>query len=77
MQEKTDTRMRAASRLAEDLPYRIGLWRADAPDEAERVLARAATMALARAIFTAAQGEHPQRRIVLCKGTRVVSDSAD
>jgi hypothetical protein len=77
MQDKSDTRMRAAARPSEDLPYRIELWRADAANEVERVLARAASMALARAIFKAAQGEHPQRRIVLCKGTRVVSDSAE
>jgi hypothetical protein len=39
------------------------------------VLARAASMQLARAIFKAAQGEHPERRITLRKGNRVVSDS--
>ena len=74
MPDKADTRTRTASRPSEDLPYRIELWRADA-DEPERVLARAASIQLARAIFTAAQGEHPQRRITLCKGNRVVSDS--
>jgi hypothetical protein len=76
MQDKADTRTRTASRPPEDLPYRIELWRADA-DELERVLARATSIQLARAIFTAAQGEHPQRRITLCKGNRVVSDSSD
>jgi len=30
---------------------------------------------LARAIFKAAQGEHPERRITLRKGNRVLSDS--
>jgi hypothetical protein len=49
--------------------------RGDAINEIERVLARAATVQLARAIFKAAQGEHPQRRITLCKDNRVVSDS--
>jgi hypothetical protein len=76
MQDKADTRTRTAS-PSEDLPYRIELWRADAADAVERVLARAASMQLARAIFTAAQNEHPQRRITLCKGNRVVSDSCD
>jgi hypothetical protein len=74
MQDKVKTRTGAASRPPEDLPYRIELWRADA-DELKRVLARAVTVQLARAIFKAAQGEHPQRRITLCKGNRVVSDS--
>jgi hypothetical protein len=73
MQNKTDTR--TASRPSEDLPYRVELWRADAANEVERVLGRAASVQLARAIFTAAQGEHPQRRITLWKGNRVVSDS--
>jgi len=76
MQDKTDTRTHLAARPSEDLPYRIELWRADAND-VERVLARAASMTLAHVIFKAAQGEHPQRRIMLCKGTHVVSDSAD
>src|SRR6185369_17166645 len=51
----------------EDLPYRIELWHATR-DEVERVLARAASAGLARAIFKAAQGEYPQRRITLTKG---------
>jgi chaperone required for assembly of F1-ATPase len=75
MQHKTDTSSRTAA-APEDLPYRVELWRADA-EEVERVLARAASMHLARAIFTAAQREHPQRRITLCKGNRVVTDSAE
>src|ERR1043166_5746209 len=41
------------------LPYRVELWRADAANE----IGRAASAQLARAIFTAAQAEHPQRRI--------------
>jgi hypothetical protein len=74
MPDKSDAPTRTASRPSEDLPYRVELWRADA-HEPERVLACAASIQLARAIFTAAQGEHPQRRITLCKGNRVVSDS--
>jgi hypothetical protein len=75
MQDKVKTRTGAAFRPSEDLPYRIELWRADGERGVERVLARAVTAQLAHAIFKAAQGEHPQRRITLCKGTRVVSDS--
>ena len=76
MQDKTDTRTRTASHPSDDLPYRIELWRADVANEIERILARAATAQLARAIFKAAQGEHPHRRITLCRGNRIVSDSA-
>jgi len=77
MQDKTDTRAAGASRPAEDLPYRVDLWRADGENGVERVLARAASMPLARAIFKAAQGEHPDRRITLSKGNRILSDSAE
>jgi hypothetical protein len=75
MQDKVKTRTGAASRPPEVLPYRIELWRADGEQGVERVLARAVTAQLAHAIFKAAQGAHPQRRITLCKGDRVVSDS--
>jgi hypothetical protein len=77
MQDKTDTRTRTASRPAEDLPYRVDLWRTEDENGVERVLARAASMPLARAIFKAARGEHPDRRITLCKGNRIVSDSSE
>jgi len=76
MQDKVDTRTRTASRPAEDLPYHIDLWRADGGNGIERVLARAASMPLARAIFKAARGEHPDRRITLSKANRILSDSA-
>ena len=60
----------------EELPYSIELW--DDDDRLpQRVLARAFTSALARAIFQAAQNEHPERRIVLRRGARTVADSAD
>jgi hypothetical protein len=59
----------------EDLPYRIELWHAGR-SEVERVLGRAVSAALAQAIFKAAQGEYPQRRITLSKGGAMVSDSA-
>ena len=61
----------------EELPYRVELWHDGVGDAVERVLARAANTQLARAIFKAAQGEHPERRITLRKGNRVVSDSSD
>jgi hypothetical protein len=59
----------------EDLPYRIELWQRDR-STVERVLARAVSAELARAIFKAAQGEYPQRRITLSKGQATVADSA-
>jgi hypothetical protein len=40
------------------------------------VLARAVNAQLAREIFKAAQGEHPERRITLRRGRRIVADSA-
>ena len=46
------------------------------PDAVERVLARAATAELARAIFKAARSEHPQRRVTLRRGNRILADSA-
>ncbi|MDX8454567.1 hypothetical protein RFM98_17545 [Mesorhizobium sp. VK9D] len=64
------------SRAAEALPYRIELWHSKSGDIVERVLARAFTAQLARAIFQAAKDEHPQRRITLRKGNLVLSDSS-
>jgi hypothetical protein len=61
----------------EKLPYRIELWDAADPDSIERVLARAFSAALARAIFKAARVEHPDRRITLRRGKRLVADSAE
>ena len=63
------------SKPKEDLPYRIELWRDGGETSIERVLARALNAELARAIFKAAQGEYPQRRITLSKGARLVADS--
>jgi len=62
--------------LKETLPYRIELRGAGEADAVERVLARAFNAALARAIFRAALGEHPDRRITLSRGTRLIDDSA-
>ncbi|MBZ9767552.1 hypothetical protein LB515_13940 [Mesorhizobium sp. CA15] len=71
------TRSANSSRSAEALPYRIELWRADSHEIIERVLARAATAQLARAIFQAARDEHPRRRITLRKGNGILSDTSD
>jgi hypothetical protein len=60
----------------EDLPYWIELRKADDPDTVESVLARALNAELARAIFNAAQSEHPERRITLRNGDRIVADSS-
>jgi hypothetical protein len=58
----------------EDLPFCVELWQAD-EDKVERVLARALSVQLARAIFTAALTEFPQRRITLRRGSETVLDS--
>lgn len=60
----------------EELPYRVELWHDGVGDRIERILARALNAQLARAIFKAATGEHPNRRITLRKGTRLIADSA-
>ena len=61
----------------EHLPYRVELWTGDDRDVVERVLARAANAAVARAIFKAARDEHPERRITLRRGVRIVADTAE
>jgi hypothetical protein len=58
----------------EELPFRVELWLVDR-DKVERILARAASAALAHAIFKAAQVEHPGRRITLSNGKHIVADS--
>lgn len=60
----------------EELPFRVELWHDGGADAVERVLARAANAQLARAIFKAAQGEHPERRITLRRDARILADSA-
>ncbi|UCI08638.1 hypothetical protein [Mesorhizobium sp. B1-1-8] len=70
------TRSANSSRPAEALPYRIELWHPESHEIIERVLARAVTAQLARAIFQAARDEHPQRRITLRKGNRILSDTS-
>lgn len=56
------------------LPYAIELW--DLPRTGpEKLIARAAGIVLARAIFAAAQTEHLGRRLVLRRGSKVLQDS--
>ena len=76
MNERTAkiARITGAVAQTERLPYRIELWNSDA-DLLERVLARALNAQLARAIFRAAQKEHPDGRILLRRGTRTVAAS--
>jgi hypothetical protein len=71
------SRIGTTSRPLEDLPYRIELWHDGSSESVERVLARALNAPLARAIFKAAQGEHPDRRITLRKGNRIIADSSN
>lgn len=64
------------SRRREKLPYVIELWHATGSAAVERVLARALNAQLAREIFKAAKDEHPERRVTLRKGSRIVADSS-
>jgi hypothetical protein len=55
------------------LPYVVEIW--DLPRaKVEEVMARADTLAVARAIFEAAISENPSRRVVLRQGARVIED---
>jgi hypothetical protein len=75
-QESQVLQMANPPEAGERLPYRIELWDAENGDAVERVLARAANVSLARAIFKAAHEEHPERRITLRRGARIVADTA-
>ena len=59
---------------ADELPYWIELWKTESR-HVERVLGRAASAQLARAIFTSAQSEFPDRRITIRRGEEMVIDS--
>ena len=59
----------------EKLPYQVELWDAER-HRVERVLGRAANASLGRAIFTAAQTEHPGRYITLRRGSKLVTGTA-
>jgi hypothetical protein len=64
----------AAVAAATRLPYTVELWNLPRT-RAERVIGRAASIGLARAIFAAALSEHLGRHIVLRRGQRVVAES--
>ena len=68
-------RLASPPEAGEHLPYRVELWDADNGGAVERVLARA-NISLAHAIFKAAREEHPERRIALRRGARIVADTA-
>jgi len=78
MRQSKDNALRSdgASAPKEELPFRVELWHDGGGDAVERILARAANAQLARAIFKAAQREHPERRITLRKENRIIADSA-
>lgn len=75
----SDRRRRAVAQAggeaAEDLPYIVELWTLTRA-EVERVLGRANSATLARAIFTAAEMEHLGRRITLRKGSERIAESS-
>jgi hypothetical protein len=56
----------------DELPYRIELWN-KAGSEPLRVIARAQTAALARAIFHAAAAENPERKLTLRRNARTLA----
>jgi hypothetical protein len=58
---------------ADGLPFTVELTDAGS---GPRVLARAASASLARAIFGAACTEYPARRVVLKRGTETIGDSS-
>jgi hypothetical protein len=56
------------------LPYTVELW--NLPRSApERIIGRAASAVLARAIFTAAQTEHLGRLVRLRRGSQLIAES--
>ena len=61
-------------RPMDTLPYVIELWHEAAPFTVERVLARASTVQLGRAILRAVEEEHPGRRITLRRGSRILAE---
>jgi hypothetical protein len=73
--EKLPSRGDTSATPSDDLPFSIELWNVE-NSAVERVLARAFSAELARAIFKAATSEHPARRITLRRGERVISDTA-
>lgn len=66
----------AAAEQNDDLPFVVELWDAKA-SKVERLIARASSGQLARAIFASAQKEFPGRRITVRRGLQIVVDSKD
>jgi hypothetical protein len=58
----------------DELEFAVELWTHD-QSAVEQILARAASVMLARAIFTAAKNEYPGRHIVLRHADRVVDQT--
>jgi hypothetical protein len=73
-QDKAKPTGPGAAGHAEKLPYVVELWD-DAEAGVEKILARAARVSLARAIFDAAKGEYPARRIRMRQGSKTLADS--
>jgi hypothetical protein len=58
---------------ADGLPFVIEIW--DLPRTAvERVIARVASLNMARTVFESAASENPARRLVLRRGERILED---
>jgi hypothetical protein len=70
----SDGQLAAADDASDILPFSIDLIE-DGTETAVRVLARAANASLARAIFKAAQEEHPGRHIALRRGDEIIASS--
>jgi len=72
MTVRQQNKLQAAAKN-DKLPYFIELWD-ESSSQVEQVLAQASKISLARAIFKAALGEHPGRRVTLRYGSRIMSD---
>ena len=64
----------AVAAPAEELPYAVELWNLTRTGR-ERVIARAANITLARAIFAAACSEHLGRRLVLSRAGQILQQT--
>ncbi len=64
----------AMAAQGEKLPYKVELWNLQR-SKVEKVLARAASATLGRAIFLAARQEHLGRYITLRRGSKLVAES--
>ena len=71
----TASRSEGPSAPIEGLPYFVEMWDAGG-QSVERVLARAESATLARAIFNFSRSEYPGRRVTLRHDRRILSDSA-